>query len=206
MGNSQSATEKEPGEVDPRLRRFQTGASDNLSANAGSESKKSPSPAPPLRRTSTTATGSASEKRHASLGRAGSSSLSRGSHPLEETMSLGRKSGSVSAAASPRASERERAWVRSATRRSSTISSGVGESIASPSRGRSRSGSIGNLLSGNRSSRGATLHEDEVFDPQVDDSLSEPRRAEVTFRRKKSIDLTDVVDAPPTTRSRTKST
>jgi hypothetical protein len=183
MGNSQSAGEKETGggvsgsQLDAKLRRFQTGASDPASV-------QSTSPTPPLRRTSTTATSSSSEKRNGSLGR---SSPSLNSRVPSGSSSLGRKSGVVSATASPRASEREKAWVRSVTgRRSSTMS--PEDVTRSPSRGRTRSGSIGLLF--NNGQRGPTLHEDEVYDPNTHTATA--KRSQVTFRRKKSIELTDV--------------
>ncbi|UZJ53322.1 hypothetical protein CBS101457_002642 [Exobasidium rhododendri] len=193
MGNSQSATEKEDdnGEsvADARLRRFNSGASDNLPA-AG------PSGSSALRRTSTTATGTASEKRHASLGRVSSAGVSRGTGG-GASPSLGWKSGTVSATGSPRASERDKAWVRSAIRRSSTASTQQ-ELSPSPNRARIRSGSFGNLLGGK--TRDATLHEDQVLDSLDEESqaATASKRAELTFRRKKSIDLTDVLEDPPT--------
>jgi actin-like ATPase involved in cell morphogenesis len=72
------------------------------------------------------------------------------------------------------------------------------ETSPSPNRARIRSGSFGNLLGGKP--RGATLHEDQVFDPLDESPASTSKRAETTFRRKKSIELSDIVEGGFTSR------
>lgn len=53
----------------------------------------------------------------------------------------------------------------------------------------------------NGGSRGPTLHEDEVFDPHTLTTTTPAMRAQVTYRRKKSIELTDVMEPGLTTMS-----
>lgn len=177
MGNSQSSQGGAPSDQSDvsKLKRYHTGASSELARQQS----------PTLRRLSTTATGSAAERRR----KRGFTSTgnSRPQSPLGRTESSSSHQGdqrnvSSSAQGSPRATDRESSWVQK----------GSGKQFSS--QGRARSGSIGTLLgSTTTSSRRSTLSQQSG--PPTPVTQVPTKRSELTFRRKKSIDLRDVIDS-----------
>lgn len=214
MGNTQSNAKGESGndgqnggggnDSISRLSRFNTGLSTDSSSGFQS---LAPNVSPQLRRLSTTATGSAAhhERSHRKRGIShGGSNLSPvstndessggvgggGSANLLKAFSSDRRA-SASASSSPRTLEREQAWMRSAL-------PGGGSTRTTPStssnRNRSRSGSIGNLLSGGSSRKSSV----RAYSGNQNDGAAGTftpaggRGSELVFRRKKSIELSDL--------------
>ncbi|PWN34738.1 uncharacterized protein FA14DRAFT_154184 [Meira miltonrushii] len=209
MGNTQSSTKEESAANDgqsgggqdsiSRLSRFNTGLSSDSSSGFQS---LAPNVSPQLRRLSTTATGSAAHHERSNRKRGvshGGTNLfpastndesGGGSASLLRAFSSDRRA-SASASSSPRTLDREQAWIRSALPGSSGAK---GAPSTSSNRNRSRSGSIGNLLSGGsiRRSSAQTPSGGQVEGATGTFTPTGGRGSELVFRRKKSIELSDM--------------
>ena len=208
MGNTQSSVKEDSTANEgqsglgqdsvSRLSRFNTGLSSESSSGFQS---LAPNISPQLRRLSTTATGSAAhhERSHRKRGVShGGTNLSpastndessSGSASLLRAFSSDRRA-SASASSSPRTLDREQAWIRSAL----PGTGAKGAPSTSSNRNRSRSGSIGNLLSGGsmRRSSAQTTSGGQVEGSTGTLTLTGGRGSELVFRRKKSIELSDM--------------
>jgi hypothetical protein len=205
MGNTQSSVKEDSaandalnGDSVSRLSRFSTGLSSDSSSGFHS---LAPNVSPQLRRLSTTATGSAAHhersnrKRGVSHGGTNLSPASTndessgGSASLLRAFSSDRRA-SASASSSPRTLDREQAWMRSAL----PGGGAKGAPSTSSNRNRSRSGSIGNLLSGGSMRRSSAQTPSGGQAEGASGTLTPTggRGSELVFRRKKSIELSDM--------------